>query len=541
MPPKRPRIVPSQTNLSVQDVRDYSTPDGAAMANEEMRRLKMSLQEVQEQQAQAVTDQQAAIKQPVAPTTDTPEPPTPASTEYSWLISSHTNPSVRVNNGDTVRISGINGINVLQNGRNLTIQQARYIWNVQGDAGSSGIRSGGTLRIVGINGVRTTVAAGDPVGTLTVDRPLQVYQRSIVIGGPDTTGLDFFNDGNQRPTSHEHRVFFEVRDVGNGIRRISGWTYKDGGGGGGGVTDWNASDGTTTVNVGDGDTVNWTGTNGVTVTLNPVGNQFVIDRPLQIRQDGVAIGGQDTTTINFDNATPTKPVGYTDQAWHEITDDGTGQRTVKTWVAPSAGSYTWNIEASGTAGTAAVVSGATVKFTGLNGIVATRTNDDINLSFNGEYVPTDPTGDGVLLFGVLIFNNNDTDVASGTKLPYHYGVRKYVDIVHGWNLANPNNFEFQLLDINWDYPPSPQPQVLGLQYYRIGAFTMSGEVFGTRGYPNGAPGWSTVTDDMYEQQVIFRNIPHVFALDANTVRVHATMTLNKPTEMRFRYFLRRLG
>lgn len=510
----------------------------------------MALQEVQEQQAQAVADQQAAIKQPVAPVTDAPEPPPPTTTDYSWLIASHTNPSVRVNNGDTVRISGINGINVLQNGRNLTIQQAKYIWNVQGDVGASGVRSGGTLRIVGINGVRTTVAAGDPVGTLTVDRPLQVYQRSIVIGGPDTTGLDFFNEGNQRPTNHEHRVFFEVRDVGNGIRRISGWTYKDGGGGGGGVTDWNASDGTTTVNVTDGDTVNWTGTNGVTVTLNPIGNQFVIDRPLQIRQDGVAIGGQDTTTINFDNATLTKPVSYTDQVWHEVINDNFGQRTVRSWVAPSAGSYSWNIEASETPGAATVVSGATVKFTGLNGIVSTRTNDDITLTFDGEYVPSDPTGNGVLKFGVLVFNNNDTDVASGTKLPYHYGVRKYVDIVHGWNLADPNNFEFQLLDINISappVPPGPLPNQI-LTYFRTGRYTMSGELFGTRGYPAGSPGWSTqqVSSNWGEGQVIFRNIPHVFAIDANTVRVHATMpsdamTLDKTTEMRFRYFLRRLG
>jgi hypothetical protein len=502
------------------------------MANEEMRRLKMGLQEIQEQQQAAVTQQQAAIQVPASPATDTPEPPTPPTTSYSWFISSHTNPSVRVNNGDTVRISGINGINVLQNGRNLTIMQARYIWNVQGDAGSSGIRSGGTLRIVGANGVRTTVAAGDPVGTLTVDRPLQVYQRSIVIGGPDTTGLDFFNEGNQRPTNHEHRVFFEVRDVGNGIRRISGWTFKDhgGGGGGGGGTDWNASDGTTTVNVGDGDTVNWVGTNGVTVTLNPVGNQFVINRPLQLKQDGVNVGGQDTTTINFDNATPTKPVGYTDQAWHEIADNGTGQRTVKTWIPPGSGSYTWNIEASETAGTAAVASGATVKFTGQNGIVATRTNDDITLTFNGEYAPGgDPTS-GVVMFGELIFNNNDVDVVmGGPKIPRHYGVRKAVDIVHNWNLADPNNFEFQLLDINLSEPIGVPP-TQNIVYYRSPSYTMSGEVY--QGFNQGYP--SDIA------RIIFRNIPHVFALDSNTVRVHATMSRGKPTEMRFRYMLRKL-
>jgi len=59
MPPKRPRIVPSQTDLSVQDVRDYSTPQGAAMANEEMRRLKLAIDNVKEEQEK---QRQAALK-----------------------------------------------------------------------------------------------------------------------------------------------------------------------------------------------------------------------------------------------------------------------------------------------------------------------------------------------------------------------------------------------------------------------------------------------------------------------------------------------
>lgn len=39
-------LIPKQTSLSVQDVRDYTTPQGAAMANEEMRRLRDAIEAV---------------------------------------------------------------------------------------------------------------------------------------------------------------------------------------------------------------------------------------------------------------------------------------------------------------------------------------------------------------------------------------------------------------------------------------------------------------------------------------------------------------
>jgi len=41
-------LVPHQNRLSVQDVRDYTTPQGAAMANEEMRRLRIGINEALE-------------------------------------------------------------------------------------------------------------------------------------------------------------------------------------------------------------------------------------------------------------------------------------------------------------------------------------------------------------------------------------------------------------------------------------------------------------------------------------------------------------
>jgi hypothetical protein len=44
--PIRKGVTPHQNKLSVQDVRDYSTPAGASMANEEMRRLRLYVNEV---------------------------------------------------------------------------------------------------------------------------------------------------------------------------------------------------------------------------------------------------------------------------------------------------------------------------------------------------------------------------------------------------------------------------------------------------------------------------------------------------------------
>lgn len=513
MPPKRPRIVPSQTNLSVQDVRDYSTPDGASMANEEMRRLKMALQEVQEKQAADVAAQQIALQ--TQPAQQAPEKPKETTSAYKWNVKAKAYNSQPVNNNDTVEFIGDYGIDVFaQPGRKITISAINYKWIARAGGNTIDVKFNSVLSFSGTNGVSVTTQNSG----ILIDRPLTVYQRSIAIGDAGTVGLDFFNEGNQKPFDYQDQIHFQVQDTGDGIRRIIGW-YHRGGGGGGGGTDWNASDGTTTVNIADTDTVTWTGINGVTVTLNPVGNIFTINRPLQLRQDGTNVGGQDTTIINWDNDTVTKPAGYTSQAWHEVIDNGAGQRTIKTWIAPSAASYTWNIEANGTVGTQAVVSGATVKFSGYNGIIATRTNDDIDLSIDPEIIIYPPGQSNSIIFGELIFDNTNVDYLTVTTPQYRYGVRKAVDIVHNWDLGNPNNFEFQLMDINID-------NLAALTYYRSGATTMSGETIGPADTATG--------------KVRFRNIPHVIGLNRNTVRVYATMSRLKPTEMRFRYFLRRL-
>lgn len=78
---RRRGIVPSQTTLSVQNIPDYSTPAGSAMANEEFRRLRLAVNAVEAQiQAPAATP----IAPAVAPTKESP------STEESTVINETT-------------------------------------------------------------------------------------------------------------------------------------------------------------------------------------------------------------------------------------------------------------------------------------------------------------------------------------------------------------------------------------------------------------------------------------------------------------------
>lgn len=46
---RRRGLVPQQTGISVQNIPSYATPEGAAMANEEMRRLKLKVSEIASQ------------------------------------------------------------------------------------------------------------------------------------------------------------------------------------------------------------------------------------------------------------------------------------------------------------------------------------------------------------------------------------------------------------------------------------------------------------------------------------------------------------
>ena len=56
---RRKGMIPSQTRISVQDVIDYSTPAGSSMANEEMRRIRLELEQQRKSVEQMIADAKA--------------------------------------------------------------------------------------------------------------------------------------------------------------------------------------------------------------------------------------------------------------------------------------------------------------------------------------------------------------------------------------------------------------------------------------------------------------------------------------------------
>lgn len=584
MPPKRPRIAPSQTNLSVQDVRDYSTPEGAAMANEEMRRLKLAIDEVKaEQVVQAAAVISAGAAQAGGGQGDVIVPP---EVSYSWYIKAANYVAQEVKDKQTVTFRGVDGIRVSQVGKTITIGMPPVAWIVIGDVGSHSVKTTSTLRIVGINGVSTSVNTA--ISTLTIDRPLTVYERGRAIGNAGTIGLDFWNDANYIKKHEHNKIHFHVQDIGNGVRRVTG--YYVGGGGNGTMSTWVASDSISSYIVNNSDTVEWVGVNGVVVTLYPNNApypRFEIDRPLQMQQSNTNIGGVDTTAINMDNATLAKPLGHNSRVWTEVVDnangkrslrfyydpagitttslqiqqrsidiggndtgtlnfdndvnrkpdnytgrvyaqvvdDTNGKRSVRLWHTPGDLNFSkWRIAANGTAGESDVLNDELVTFIGRSGIKVERQGDNIVIFQDPDSDPGSPYDPNRIVTGTLIFDNTNTDyITGGNKPAWKYGVRKYQDIVHNFDLGNPQNFEFQLLDINSD-------ESTPLIYYRNGATTLAGQTLGAADTLSG-PNLGKIR---------FRNIPHVIGYNENVVRVFATMSRGKPTEMRFRYFIRSL-
>jgi hypothetical protein len=71
---RRPTYKPHQSKISVEDVSDYTTPQGAAMANEEMRRLALEIEAAKKAAAPIAAEEKAV---PVIPVKEAPkaEPP----------------------------------------------------------------------------------------------------------------------------------------------------------------------------------------------------------------------------------------------------------------------------------------------------------------------------------------------------------------------------------------------------------------------------------------------------------------------------------
>lgn len=376
-----------------------------------------------------------------------------------------------------------------------------YVWYIRED-NITGIQktvlSGNIVSLLGINGV----VVSNPFGLhFQINRPLQLQMNAVNVGASDTTVIDFRNATPTKPVGYTSQVYFDVVDW-FGTRRIFGY-YEPGGAG---SYQWVASNGTLTATITNGETVVWTGSSGVTVGFNTGTQTFTIDRPLQIQDDAVNVGDTSTTLINYDSngATGTNYIEW------EVSDVGGGGRRVRGKYNPgAAASYSWFLVASATGGSEEITNTEQAIFTGRNGVTVTRVNNQIFI----ERDPNDPwTGGDTnkrLLTGEVVFSNTAPDY-TGSAPAYRYGTRQYVDIVHNWNLSNLNNFHLELVDRALDNLGA------NVVYYRSGLNTIWGGALGNQK---------------------FRNIPHWAAVDQNTIRVWATMSRLKPTEMRFRYTL----
>ena len=369
MPPKRPRIVPSQTDLSVQDVRDYSTPEGAAMANEEMRRLKMALQATREQVDTAAGSGQGGGAGAAG---------TATAEQYIWSISINSElVGEAVPTGTKVNFIAGEGVTITRNGPNITISAvADMSWMANADSGSINVPSGSLVRFTGINGVSTTADTGTK--SIIINRPLQIKRRGIEIGAPDTVSLDFWVEHSHHDPKATEHVYFEVFDLGDGERRIKGWVTP-------GSYTWNfITDTNVPETVDDTEQVSFIG--GANVTVTNVGNVITISAnaaagTLQLQQEGVNIGPNDTAVINWDNATALKPAGYTSRVWTEVINDGGGVRRLIAWYEPgSGGSYYWNLQANGGA-IEQIDNAETVNFAAAGNLTVARVGNTITYSY----------------------------------------------------------------------------------------------------------------------------------------------------------------
>jgi predicted transcriptional regulator len=474
-------------------------------------------------------------------------------TQYYWNLQAAGGAIEQIDSTENVNFAAGGDLTVARVGNTITYsytQPAAYSWYAGDASTSTQVTNGEFVRWQGDSGV--TVSLNTATQMFTIDRPLQLQQEGTNIGNDSTVTINWDNATVAKPVGHTGRVWTEIIDDGAGVRRLIAW-YEPGAGAyywnlqanGGAIEQidsaenvnftasgnltvtrtgntinyaysqpapytWTASDGTNTAVISTGETVVITADATATVTFNASTQTYTVSRPLTLRQSGTAVGNNATREINFANATLTKPAGYTAQGWVEVTDNPTSgvNRDIKVFFEPPTSTYGWNIEADNPIGTsAAVANGATVKISGTNGIVTRRVNDDIIISISDDYGPGDGS-EPKQISGFIEFPNNVADYIGA--VPYRYGTRQYVDILHNFDLGNQNAFELHLIDVNHDSTGS-------LVAYRSGATTMSGE----------NPG-----------NVKFRNMPHWAALDNNTIRVWATMSRGKPTSMKFWYTLR---
>jgi len=240
-----------------------------------------------------------------------------------------------------------------------------YTFDVSDSDETTTIGAGENIRFVGINSVVIELTPGTP-NIFEIDRPLQIYEDGVAVGDESTSEIDFDSNGQ---TSTDVAINFEVDVISPTRLRVRGFVPAVSGA----MTSWTLSDGTNDALVEDGDTVTGTGLNGVVfVVTGP--DTFEIDRPLTIRDENVAVGGANTTDINFDSN------GQTSTAVavrFDVTDDTGGQRSIRGFIPNFLTSWSFDVLDSNESAT--IDSGDGVRFVGLNGVVVELTPGSPNL------------------------------------------------------------------------------------------------------------------------------------------------------------------
>jgi predicted transcriptional regulator len=341
------------------------------MANEEMRRLQLRLRELEAaQQAAAQGGTDARV-----PTATGGGIQGPAEA-YSWKVKVPGYSSATVNSGDEVTLVGGNNVTVEQNSRTITILgKANIYWDAFADSGNVRVPDESRLNFYGENGVSTRVDTS--TRSIIINRPLQVRRRASDIGLPDTTILDFWNPEINKPKHYTEQVYFWVEDQDNGERRISAYVSP-------GDYSWDFKTDTNVIEtVTNAELVTFVG--GANVTVTNVGNVITIAAvanpgTLQLQQEGTNIGPNDTATINWDNDTVLKPVGYTSRVWTQVINDGAGVRRIVSWYDATGGAYYWNLQANGGA-TTQIDTTETVNFAAGGNLAVARVGNTITYSY----------------------------------------------------------------------------------------------------------------------------------------------------------------
>lgn len=507
MPPKRPQIAPSQTTFSVQDVRDYSTPEGAAMANEEFRRLRQALEDL----AKKVDPDVRAGKPPVAPVTGTPTAP-----------------------------GGTPG-----GGTPPAEPSALEVWNYFNAGGAdNGVQNvtridfddnGQTTRDIPVNFEATQMASGRvrirayvPNQSVLANPDLQIQENGRNIGPADTRIINFAGNYNCDYDSYSEEVVWSISN-------------------------------------------NAPGTPGKRTVRAFVKDQSlsVFDHEDYINLNGLPRAGfLRTTAIRFDSQGKLygeRPIRF------ELVETDEADRCGRTvWLrayvgtdSPDEDLYVWNLEVDGY-GSTPIENTQTVTFTTdsvflqrngrtvhidywfrlrtnndtLNdyivehdnvvnliqgpGITITQNGGDVTFRSNGggDGGGGTPSGTRRIKVGVVELTNVTPKTAG-----YH-GDECYGDIVHNWSLADMHAYTLTMLDCIYDPTVTPQSQWMH------------------RGNPYAFDYRDALGANVREGQLDASSLPEIVTVDNDTIRIYATIPKlagatagNAPTTLKYYYKL----